>query len=59
MNKDIIILRKHFMCSEWRVIMKRLISLDKLIVICLFLSAVPLLIATISIYFMPNDAYAL
>lgn len=43
------------MCSEWRVIMKRFISLDKLIVICLFLSVVPLLIATISIYFMPNE----
>lgn len=35
--------------------MKRFISLDKLIVICLFLSVVPLLIATISIYFMPNE----
>lgn len=43
------------MCSEWRVIMKRFISLHKLIVICLFLSVVPLLIATISIYFMPNE----
>lgn len=35
--------------------MKRLISLEKLIIICLFLSVVPLLIATISIYFMPNE----
>lgn len=35
--------------------MKRFINLDKLIVICLFLSVVPLLIATISIYFMPNE----
>lgn len=35
--------------------MKRFISLDKLIVICLFLSVLPLLIATISIYFMPNE----
>lgn len=35
--------------------MKRFISLDKLIVICLFLSVVPLLIATVSIYFMPNE----
>lgn len=35
--------------------MKRLISLEKLIIICLFLSVVPLLIATVSIYFMPNE----
>lgn len=35
--------------------MKRLISLEKLITICLFLSVVPLLIATVSIYFMPNE----
>lgn len=35
--------------------MKRFISLDKLIVICLFLSVVPLLIAAITIYFMPNE----
>lgn len=43
------------MCREWRAILKRFISLDKLIVICLFLSVLPLLIATISIYFMPNE----
>lgn len=43
------------MHNEWRAIMKRFISLDKFIVICLFLSVVPLLIATISIYFMPNE----
>lgn len=34
--------------------MKRFISLDKLFIFCLLLAVTPLLIAVVSIYFMPN-----
>lgn len=34
--------------------MKRFISLDKLFILCLLLAVTPLLIAVVSIYFMPN-----